>query len=37
MRLGGPYRTMLGHLRHEVGHYYQNVLLVDEHAWSAVP
>jgi hypothetical protein len=25
--LGEPYRTMLGHFRHEVGHYYQNVLL----------
>ena len=33
--LGEPYRTMLGHFRHEVGHYYQNVLvesgpLIDE-------
>ena len=27
VRLGEPYRTMLGHLRHEVGHYYQWVLL----------
>ena len=27
VRLGEPYRTMLGHLRHEVGHYYQNVLV----------
>jgi len=25
--LGEPYRTMLGHLRHEVGHYYWQVLL----------
>lgn len=25
--LGEPYRTMLGHFRHEVGHYYQNVLV----------
>lgn len=25
--LGEPYRTMLGHLRHEVGHYYQNVIV----------
>ncbi|MFZ2623906.1 MAG: putative zinc-binding metallopeptidase [Propionibacterium sp.] len=23
VRLGEPYRTMLGHFRHEVGHYYQ--------------
>ena len=22
-RLGEPYRTMLGHLRHEIGHYYE--------------
>lgn len=28
-RLGEPYRTMLGHLRHEVGHYYQDVLVTD--------
>jgi hypothetical protein len=25
--LGEPYRTMLGHFRHEVGHYYQHVLV----------
>lgn len=25
--LGEPYRTMLGHFRHEVGHYYQGVLV----------
>ena len=25
--LGEPYRTLLGHLRHEVGHYYWNVLI----------
>ncbi len=34
VRLREPYRTMLGHLRHEVGHYYQNVLLTDESAWG---
>ncbi|MGA7148855.1 MAG: putative zinc-binding metallopeptidase [Microbacterium sp.] len=34
VRLGEPYRTILGHLRHEVGHYYQNVLLVDEALWT---
>ncbi len=28
VRLGEPYRTMLGHFRHEVGHYYQQVLVV---------
>ncbi len=27
VRLGEPYRTMLGHFRHEVGHYYQGVLV----------
>jgi hypothetical protein len=27
IRLGEPYRTMLGHFRHEVGHYYENVLV----------
>ncbi|MCV7225997.1 zinc-binding metallopeptidase family protein [Mycolicibacterium komossense] len=25
--LGEPYRTMLGHFRHEVGHYYQHILV----------
>jgi len=27
VHLGEPYRTMLGHFRHEIGHYYQNVLV----------
>jgi hypothetical protein len=27
VRLGEPYRTMLGHFRHEVGHYYQHILV----------
>lgn len=34
VRLGEPYRTILGHLRHETGHYYQNVLLTDDAAWA---
>ena len=34
VRLGEPYRTMLGHLRHEIGHYYQNVLLTDDESWA---
>lgn len=34
IRLGEPYRTMLGHLRHEIGHYFQNVLIVDEQSWA---
>ena len=29
VQLGEPYRTMLGHFRHEVGHYYQNLLVTD--------
>jgi hypothetical protein len=27
VHLGEPYCTMLGHFRHEVGHYYQNILV----------
>jgi hypothetical protein len=27
MRLGEPYRTVLGHLRHEIAHYYQPIVL----------
>jgi hypothetical protein len=27
VRLGEAYRTMLGHFRHEVGHYYQSILV----------
>lgn len=34
VQLGEPYRTVLGHLRHEVGHYYQNVLLADDALWE---
>jgi hypothetical protein len=34
VRLGEPYRTMLGHFRHEIGHYYQQVLLGDDAAWD---
>ena len=34
IKLGEPYRTMLGHLRHEVGHYYQRVLITDEQTWA---
>jgi hypothetical protein len=32
VQLGEPYRTMLGHFRHEVGHYYQWVL-VEQTDW----
>ncbi len=31
--LDEPYRTMLGHLRHELGHYFQPLIVVDE-AWA---
>jgi hypothetical protein len=27
VRLGEPYRTVLGHMRHEIGHYYQPILV----------
>ena len=27
--LGEPYRTLLGHMRHEAGHYYQDLLVTD--------
>jgi hypothetical protein len=33
--LGEPYRTMLGHLRHELGHYFQPLLIVGEEEWAA--
>jgi hypothetical protein len=29
-QLGEAYRTMIGHFRHELGHYYQDILLPDE-------
>jgi hypothetical protein len=29
-KLGEGYRTVLGHLRHEIGHYYWNVLVRDQ-------
>jgi hypothetical protein len=35
VELGEPYRTMLGHLRHELGHYLQPLLLDGEDAWAA--
>ncbi|WP_028654401.1 zinc-binding metallopeptidase family protein [Nocardioides sp. J54] len=31
VQLGEPYRTMLGHLRHEVGHFVQARLVTEEH------
>ena len=32
--LGEPYRTMLGHLRHELGHFFQPRLVADDLAWE---
>jgi hypothetical protein len=34
-QLGEPYRTMLGHLRHELGHYLQPLLVVGDEPWAA--
>jgi hypothetical protein len=34
-QLGEPYRTMLGHLRHELGHYFQPLLITDDETWTA--
>jgi hypothetical protein len=33
--MGEPYRTLLGHLRHEIGHYYWNILVRDQPASKA--
>jgi hypothetical protein len=33
--LGEPYRTVLGHLRHELGHYFQPRIVLGDEAWSA--
>jgi len=32
VRLGEPYRTVLGHFRHEIGHYYQPILVAPDSA-----
>lgn len=34
-QLGEPYRTMLGHLRHELGHYMEPLLIVGDEASAA--
>ena len=36
-QLGEPYRTVLGHLRHEIGHYYWPRLVVDNGHARRVP
>lgn len=35
MRMGEPYRTVLGHMRHEIAHYYQPILVVPDSAAEA--
>jgi hypothetical protein len=32
---GEPYRTMLGHLRHELGHYFQPLIVLGDDGWAA--
>ncbi|MEH3055330.1 MAG: putative zinc-binding metallopeptidase [Patulibacter minatonensis] len=32
--LGEPYRTLVGHFRHELGHYYQGIILTTERDWE---
>jgi hypothetical protein len=34
-QLGEPYRTMLGHLRHELGHYMQPLVVTGEEEWTS--
>ena len=33
-KMGEPYRTILGHFRHEVGHYYLNIVINDDYKLS---
>ena len=35
VELDEPYRTLLGHLRHELGHYFQPLLVVGDEDWAA--
>jgi hypothetical protein len=35
VKLGEAYRTILGHFRHEIGHYYQGVLITTDEQWDA--
>ena len=34
VRLEEPYRTVLGHFRHEIGHYYQDILVPPGTPWE---
>jgi hypothetical protein len=33
-QLGEPYRTLLGHLRHELGHYFQELIVTGDEEWT---
>jgi hypothetical protein len=35
VQFGEPYRTMLGHLRHELGHYFQPLIVTGDDQWAA--
>lgn len=35
VHLDEPYRTVLGHMRHEIGHYYQPILVAPDSADEA--
>ena len=34
-QMGEPYRTLLGHFRHEIGHYYWDILVAPRDDWLA--
>jgi hypothetical protein len=34
VQFGEPYRTMLGHLRHELGHYFQPLIVTGDDEWA---
>ena len=36
-QMGEPYRTLLGHFRHEIGHYYWNRLIAGYAASRRIP
>lgn len=35
LEMGEPYRTLIGHFRHEIGHYYWDRLIRDDPQWLA--
>jgi hypothetical protein len=34
VQFGEPYRTLLGHLRHELGHYFQPLIVTGDDEWA---